>query len=252
MYGFFPWGRMMFMRRVALLILLNVLGGVAWAADLPLKAPEAPTYDWTGFYLGGNLGAANGTSSFSDTLRPVPSTFSSSSPASFIGGGQLGINYEFRSGLVVGAEAMFDWLANDPMTFTASNLRAGTATGAINNRWITTATGKVGFAWDRLLAYGKAGGAWVGGSTNSFTAGATPVAVSVGSSSAGWTAGAGLEWAFAGNWSARVEYDFIGLQGQSFTVSRAPATRFAGDTVSVNDRTMQMITAGLNYKFSLW
>ena len=47
-------------------------------------------------------------------------------------------------------------------------------------------------------------------------------------------------------------YDFIGLQGQSFTVSRAPATRFAGDTVSVNDRTMQMITAGLNYKFSLW
>jgi high affinity Mn2+ porin len=145
-------GRMMLMKRVALLIALNVVGGAAWAADLPLKAPAAPaSYDWTGFYLGGNLGAANGTASFSDKLTP-PSTFSSSNTASFTGGGQLGMNYEFRSGLVVGAEATFDWLSNMPTTFTASNLRAGTATGTINNRWITTATGKVGFAWDRLLA----------------------------------------------------------------------------------------------------
>jgi len=55
----------MFVKRIALLIALNVLGGAAWsaarAADLPLKAPAIP-YDWTGFYLGGNLGAAIGTS----------------------------------------------------------------------------------------------------------------------------------------------------------------------------------------------
>ena len=139
-------------------------------------------------------------------------------PASFLDGGQLGVNYEFRSGLVVRAEAMFDWLPNASTTFTATNLRVGTATGTINNRWITTATGKVGFAWDRLLVYGKAGGAWVGGTNNSFAAGGTPVGVSVNSSSGGWTAGAGVEWAFAGNWSARAEYDFIGLQNQSFTM----------------------------------
>jgi outer membrane immunogenic protein len=248
---------MMFVKRVALLIALNVMGGAAWqaawAADLPLKAPAVPvSYDWTGFYLGGNLGAANGTTSFSDTLRPRPSTYTSSNTASFIGGGQLGINYEFQSGLVVGAEAMFDWLSNGPTTFTASSATAGTATGTINNRWITMATGKVGFAWDRLLAYGKAGGAWVGGSSNSFTVGATPVGVSISSTSGGWTAGAGLEWAFAGNWSVRAEYDFIGLQNQSFTVPRVPATRFAGDTISINNRTIQMITAGVNYKFSVW
>jgi opacity protein-like surface antigen len=114
------------------------------------------------------------------------------------------------------------------------------------------ATGKVGFAWDRLLVYGKAGGAWVGGTNNSFAAGGRPVGVSVNSSSAGWTAGAGVEWAFAGNWSARAEYDFMGLQNQSFTVSGTPATRFAGDAINVNNRTIQMITAGLNYKFSPW
>jgi outer membrane immunogenic protein len=79
---------------------------------LPLKAPAVPAYDWTGFYLGGNLGATNGTSSFSDTLAAARNTFSSSNPASFLGGGQFGVNYEFRGGLVVGAEAMFDWLPN--------------------------------------------------------------------------------------------------------------------------------------------
>ena len=242
----------MLMKRVALLIVLNGVGGAAWAADLPVKAPVVPAaYDWSGFYLGGDLGAANGTASFSDRLVP-PSTFSASNPASFIGGGHVGLNYEFRSGLVIGAEAMFDWLANSPMMFTASNTRAGTATGTINNSWTTTVTGKVGFAWDRLLAYGKAGGAWVGGTNNSLTVGATSAGVSGPSSSGGWTAGAGIEWAFAGNWSARAEYDFIGLQGQNFTVSSVPATRFAGDRISVNDRTIQMITAGLSYKFGVW
>jgi opacity protein-like surface antigen len=245
----------MFAKRItsALLIASNVIGGAAAAADLPVKAPAVPAfYDWTGFYIGGNLGAANGTASFSDSLRPRPSTFSSSNPASFVGGGQIGVNYEFRSGLLIGAEAMFDGLSNAPTTFTASNATVGTATGTVNSRWITTATGKVGFAWDRLLAYGKAGAAWVGGSTNSFTAGGTPVGVSINSNSGGWTAGAGLEFAFAGNWSARVEYDFMELQNQTFTVPGAPATRFAGDMISFNSRTAQMITAGLNYKFGVW
>ena len=213
----------MFVRGAALLIALSALAGAAWsaawAADLPLKAPALPVYDWTGFYLGGNLRAANGTSSFSDAIRPTPSTFSSSNPASFIGGGQLGLNYEFRSGLVVGAEAMFDWLANSPATFTASNVRAGTASGTINNRWITLATGKVGFAWDRLLAYGKAGGALVGGTSNSFSAGATPVGVSIGSSSVGWTAGAGIEVGFTPSWSAKAEYLYYDLGNQTYLLT---------------------------------
>ena len=155
-------------------------------------------------------------------MRPLPSTFSSSNPASFIGGGQLGINYEFRSGLVVGAEAMFDWLAND-----ADNLHSLEPNGR-HSDWNDQQSldhhsdGQGRLCVGPPACYGKAGGAWVGGSNNSFTAGATPVGVSVSSSSAGWTAGAGLEWAFAGNWSARAEYDFIGLQGQSFTVSAHP------------------------------
>jgi opacity protein-like surface antigen len=164
------------MKRVGLLLTFMVIGNSALAADMP--PPVAPLrYDWTGFYVGGNLGAAVGSSSFSDSLIP-PSSFSSSSISSFIGGGQLGLNYEFGGGIVVGAEAMFDWLSNTPTNFTASNLRAGTAIGTINNRWITTVTGKLGYAWDRLLVYGKGGGAWIG-TDNSLTVGATPAGVSV-------------------------------------------------------------------------
>jgi outer membrane immunogenic protein len=254
----------MFVKRVALFAMLNVLGGSAWAADLPLmplKAPVVPGYSWTGFYVGGNFGGVNGMASFKDTRLPPPTNnqtqISSTTTTSFLGGGQIGANYEFQTGLVIGAEAMFDWMSNMKTNFTAQNLNIGagalgTATGTINNRWITMATGKVGFAWDRLLAYGKFGGAWVGGSNGSLTNVGNTVGLPIGSTSNGWTAGAGLEWAFAGNWSVRAEYDFIGLSGQGFTVPSAPRTRYAGDVFNSTDRTIQMITVGLNYKFNVW
>jgi opacity protein-like surface antigen len=68
-------------------------------------------YNWSGFYIGGNLGAAwNSGGSVSDTFG---STFSRSGQTTkFVGGGQVGVNYEFREAIVIGAEAMFDWLPN--------------------------------------------------------------------------------------------------------------------------------------------
>ena len=77
-------------------------------------------YNWTGFYIGGNLGAAwqglSGTN-FSDTLG---STFTAPTNVQFMGGGQVGVNYQFWGGVVIGAEAMFDWLPN-----TANSLHHG-------------------------------------------------------------------------------------------------------------------------------
>jgi opacity protein-like surface antigen len=57
-----------------------------------------------------------------------------------------------------------------------------------------------------------------------------------------------VEWAFSYNWSARVEYDFIGLQNQSITVVN-PASAFNGDTINFNNRNISLLTAGVNYKF---
>ena len=233
------------------------------AADLPppppaprapaTYVPVAPYYNWTGFYIGGNLGVGwNGGGTISDTFA---STFTlPANNARFLGGGQVGVNYEFWGGVVVGAEAMFDWIPNTNNTITATNLCCGTASATINNRWLTTATGKLGYAWDRVLLYGKGGGAWVGSSTPGFT---TPGGLSGFSNTTngnfGWTAGLGVEWAFWGTWSARAEWDYIGLQNQSFTVAGTPALgSFAGDVISVNNRNINMFTAGVNYKFGPW
>ena len=106
--------------------------------------------NWSGFYIGGNLGAGwNSTGSITDTFG---STFGTTTNTQFLGGGQVGVNYEFWGGVVVGAEAMFDWLPNTSNTISVTNAASGTASATINNRWLTTATGKLGYAWDRVLA----------------------------------------------------------------------------------------------------
>ena len=74
---------------------------------------------------------------------------------------------------MIGAEVMFDWAPNTQNTLTIGNPvpapLGSSATATINSRWLTTVTGKLGYAWDRLLVYGKAGGAWVGADTPSLT-----------------------------------------------------------------------------------
>jgi outer membrane immunogenic protein len=254
------------MKRLAFAVTtLSIVGGSALAADLPPpmapppRAPAAyvpvvaPPYSWGGFYIGGNFGAAwNSGGSVTDTLN---STFSGSGQTTkFTGGGQVGWNYEFLSGVVIGAEAMFDWLPNTTNTVNVTNSAiagfpgTNTATATLNSRWLTTVTGKLGYAWDRVLVYGKGGGAWVGADNPNLTINGVPTTLS-GSTTTnfGWTAGVGVEWAFAYNVSARIEYDFIGLQNQSITVPAGSA--FGGDTINFNNRNISLLTAGLNYRF---
>ena len=64
----------------------------------------------------------------------------------------------------------------------------------------------------------------------------------------GWTAGAGLEYAFWNNWSARVEYDYIGLNGATYGTP-AGFVSFPSDTFTGSNRNIQMVTLGINYKF---
>jgi outer membrane immunogenic protein len=227
------------------------------AAATPAPAPRvyvpapAPVYNWTGFHIGGNLGAGFTSASFSDTLA---STFTNSGNTTFLGGGQVGVNYEFWGGVVVGAEAMFDWAPNQNNALTATTIPAlggGTATATINNRWLTTATGKLGYAWDRVLLYGKGGGAWVGQTNSNLTLDGVPFTVgNTSNTNWGWTASVGVEWAFWGTWSARAEYDFVGLNNQNFTVTNSAGVLV--DTISTNNRNINMVTAGVNYKFGPW
>jgi outer membrane immunogenic protein len=241
------------MKRLTLAVVLSACAwSAALAADLPPPAPMykapavAPPYNWSGFYIGGNLGAGWSSGSFTDTFGD---SFSTNSNAQFVGGGQVGINYEFQGGVVIGAEADFDWLPNTNNASTATVL--GTPVSVtVNNRWLTTVTGRLGYAFDRVLVYGKGGGAWVGSSNPGITVGGVPFAPSTSSTNMGWTAGFGVEWAFVGTWSVRAEYDFVGLNNQSFTVPALGA--FPGDVIASNNRDFQMFTVGLNYKFGAW
>jgi outer membrane immunogenic protein len=78
------------------------------AADMPLKAPPPPPpppFSWMGFYIGGNLGAAWGTRHVNDTFTGLD--FSRSSDGVFIGGGQIGYNWQMNN-FVLGIEWDFD------------------------------------------------------------------------------------------------------------------------------------------------
>jgi outer membrane immunogenic protein len=256
------------MKCMALAVVLSAVAGSALAADLgppPAPPPQAPAvyaplpipiYNWSGLYIGGNLGAAWSGGSFSD---PLGNTLNPPNSAQFVGGGQVGVNYEFWGGVVIGAEADFDWLANSNNTGNTVALvnPPGVPTGStlsltVNNRSLTTVTGRLGYAWDRLLVYGKGGGAWVGSSNPTLTINNTPVPLSTSNSNSGWTAGGGIEWAFWGNWSARIEYDFVGLNTRTLTFPVSVGGLPAGDQFSSSNRNIQLVNVGLNYKFGPW
>jgi outer membrane immunogenic protein len=226
------------------------------AADLPVAPPPpppiyAPLFSWTGFYFGGNLGAAWAAGNVTESLNGLGFGVPTNNPV-FVGGGQAGFNYQF-SNLVVGVEGTFDAASNRNNTGSGIAVpNVGIVQVSANNKWISTVAARFGVASDRWLVYGKAGWGWVGNNNLTITNLNTGASITGGSSSTngGWLVGAGLEWAFAYNWTTKLEYDFIGLGSQSFTVP-AGAPFLVGDTFTIgsNNRSVQMITVGVNYKF---
>jgi outer membrane immunogenic protein len=242
--------------------LLTLVSGSAMAADLGRPAPApvytkapppVPVFTWTGFYIGGNIGAAWAQHNWTDSVLLVNFN-NNNNNAVFIGGGQVGGNYQF-SNFVIGVEGTFDWAANNNNNNTgivvpslANHLIAVTA----NDKWIATLAARFGVAYDRVLFYAKGGGAWVG--ANSLTVTDVTAGVSITGSSnnntlSGWLVGAGIEWAFANNWTVKAEYDYIGLGNRSFTVP-VGSPFLVGDTFTTSgNNNVQMATVGINFLF---
>jgi outer membrane immunogenic protein len=213
--------------------------------------PPPPVFTWTGFYLGGNLGAAWAQHDITDTLYGL-TWGSGSSNAAFIGGGQAGFNYQF-GGFVLGVEGDFDWAANSHNS--GAIVVTGVGTGDLiqitsNNRWIGTLAARFGVAFNNVLLYGKAGGGWVG--NNGFTVTDVTTGTSItrfnNNTRSGWLAGAGIEWAFAHNWTVKFEYDYVGL-GSRTVVVPAGAPFLIGDTFPLG-RNVQEAKVGINYLFN--
>jgi len=222
----------------------TVLCVAAQAADLPPKrvppavAPVAyapPVYNWSGFYVGGNLGAGFADSSWSDPFTGAHNSFSKSG---FLGGGQVGVNWQINA-LVLGIEGDFDWTG-----LKASGHDSVGNTINTDTQWTSTVTGRVGAAFDRLLVYGKGGVAFAHDNDSVNILGA---ASSASLTRTGWTAGAGLEYAFAPNWTAKIEYDYLGFGSE--TLNLQPA---GGPTYNTNaSLNVQEVKAGINFKFGL-
>jgi outer membrane immunogenic protein len=129
---------------LASVALCGGLGSATLAADFPPYAPPppgpapyyvpgpvVPPFNWSGFYVGGNLGVGfNNAGSVSDTFG---STFGTTNNTQFLVGGQVGVNYEFLGGAVIGAEAMFEGLPNTQNTVTVTN-GANTASVTLGDR----------------------------------------------------------------------------------------------------------------------
>jgi outer membrane immunogenic protein len=98
----------------------------------------------------------------------------------------------------------------------------------------------------------KAGGGWVGSddfTVTNLTTGSS-ITLSNNDSNSGWLVGAGIEWAFLQNWSAKIEYNYLGLDDRTFTVP-AGSPFLAGDTFTQRNRNVQMVKVGINYLFNL-
>src|SRR5262252_159492 len=226
---------------VAALLVVGSSG--AFAADLPVKARPAPplplpVYNWTGFYIGGNVGGAWDHVDVTDHFFGVNV---SNTRSGFIGGGQIGYNWQFAPQWVFGVEWMFDGtdIHSDfgPVTDAAGN----TFIAHEKVEWLSTLTARLGYAANNWLFYVKGGGGWVHDTASATVADAAGAAFSgsLSDSRGGWVVGAGIEYGFTPNWTGKVEWQHLGLGDVTTN------TGFVGDTGVTFSRHFDMVTVGL-------
>jgi outer membrane immunogenic protein len=240
---------------------------LANAADLRptvMKAPPAPVYyNWTGFYLGANLGGSWGRESHEtfDGTAGVFEAAGTNHPDGVIGGGQIGYNWQFApwfgwgTGTVLGIEADFQGSSQrSTMGVAFSDPRFGPVSFAGSDEdkleWFGTVRGRAGIAFDRVLWYTTGGWAYGerkidGPLTSSNAAGViASTAFSNSNSMDGWTVGGGVEWAFWGNWTAKFEYLYIDFSSpHDVAIPGGPFVITSGHFID------NIARAGVNYKF---
>jgi outer membrane immunogenic protein len=221
------------MKRLFLACLgLAVLASPAGAADLGIRPapyykgpPPAfiPPYTWSGFYIGVNGGGGWGHSNW-DTAGGI-------STSGGVVGGTVGYNYQYDRA-VFGVEGDIDW----------ANINGGTTTAGCplgcqtKDTWLSTVRGRLGYAAGRFMPF-VTGGAAFGDIRAS-----TPALAGGNTTNAGWTVGAGIEFALVGNWTAKAEYLYVDLGKLSCGAGcGAPV-----DNVSF---TANIVRGGINYRF---
>lgn len=214
----------------------------AFAADLPSRkapavaaVPVDPAFNWTGFYAGVNLGGAFDRTFYTFTAAGTSANHNGSG---LLGGAQLGYNYQFaNSNFVLGAELSAD----------LTNLRGNTICPAPSagftcghkDSWLGNSSVRVGYAFDRVLAYAKGGVAL--GSMRVYDKDLAGVSYGSSKFRARWTLGAGLAYAIDKNWSMFGEYEYAHHNVAGYTVDAGKAVRQRSN--------INIFKVGVNYRY---
>lgn len=227
--------------------------GSAFAADLPSRkyAPVAPVvvapvFTWTGFYVGVNAGYGwntNQESNYGYLYAPSYAYYgygSSSNDGGFVGGGQIGYNYQIGQ-FVIGAEADIQYADLKSKGYWGYESNSGI-------EWFGTVRARAGVAIDRALVYVTGGFAYGGGGSDRGYYGLNDWAYrgNNNDTKAGWVLGGGLEYAFTDNLTAKVEGLYVSLEKNKNNWYLADQAYFGGN----NKRNeFGVVRVGLNYKF---
>jgi outer membrane immunogenic protein len=245
----------------------------AAAADMrmPVKAPPpvVAVFNWTGFYIGGFVGGAVADGDAESTEPANGLVFfngtglnnSYSLDSSFIGGGTIGYNWQpVGSQWVFGIEGEVGYIHLNKSVLDI-NAPIGSANGFDQTTigdWYAVIAGRLGYAFDRVLVYGKGGVAFVEKDYNYTDAcvvapcGPATLALSNSDTQITWAAGAGIEWAFAANWSLKGEYLYLATRETTTQSAIAGGTGAAAGLVWANshrDPGVHTGKFGINYRF---
>jgi outer membrane immunogenic protein len=217
-------------------------GAPVFAADMPVKAaPFAPVVNWTGCYMGGNLGGGwKHVRANYDTGEPIMDhTFDG-----FVGGGQIGCDYQVDNKWVIGIQGMLDG-SDVKGTVVDSTINVNPINVKAN--WFGTVAAELGYLINPSLKfYGKAGYGWLREKQiyNCSATGCLGFVASLPFSEtrSGFDAGLGLTWMFQPNWDVFVEYDHMWLGTKT--------ENFPSPILQVNARErFDKILVGIDYRF---
>jgi outer membrane immunogenic protein len=217
----------------ALAAVVAVLSSAQAALAQDPTLPPVPFYNWTGVYVGANLGYASATINDTTTSGGT-STASSQTMTGFIGGGQLGANFQWNH-TVFGFEVDAD----------ASSQKTSSNTLTASMPSFATARGRIGSAYDRIQYYLTGGAGYVQFSSSGTTTSSTgaPVSTTGTSRRTAWVAGAGSESAVTPNVIFRLEFLYLQLLDNtqnSATTTPAISSQSAYNIIG---------RVGLSYKF---
>lgn len=231
-----------------LLLVTSCLALIPLQTTSPAKA-AAPVFNWTGFYIGANVGGGSMSSN----------TFDGNGKGAVFGG-QAGFNYQHDM-WVFGAEAEGNWsgIRTNSISTDIPNIVNNNSfqafNGSLKNTDNFTFAGRAGFTFDRTLIYGKGGWAWGSFKSDTFDTCCGPTATTTTRNFSGtldgFVVGAGIEHAVTPNWTVKLEYDFIGFGNKEVSLNQCNSNGVCGQTGTTSfSANQQVFKVGANYRFN--